>query len=180
MRPGSEDRLGRAGPPKTRDLTPDTYVLVPVPRRGRLAEDDVHIATAVRAQQLRCCGTVGGDFQISHATEYSKHLAGCAESISGLDLGDLALADHDLESGWCLREQHGRVLRSDVGDEVSEAIDFEYHAAQRVLIGCLWFRGREAHEVGNFFPEFRRVDSLGKICSHRGKHVARMKRLAHR
>ena len=81
-------------------------------------------------------------------------------------------------AGW--RKQRGSILRRHVGDQVAEAVDFQHHAAHAALARGLGPGRGEAHVIFDLVAELVRIDLLGQIGRHRGKHVARMKSVAHR
>ena len=77
-------------------------------------------------------------------------------------------------------EEHGSVLRSDVGDEIAEPVDLQHHPAQPVFVDGFWFWGIKANVVFNLFPKLLRVDLFGQPRRHGRKNIARVKRIADR
>src|SRR5712692_6956378 len=153
-------------------------LLLPVPNRGSACHDDTYIAALACTYRLRGRAAIGSDLQVTHASQDPENLAGCALRVVHLDFRDLVLAHKNLERRRLCFEQHGSVLRGDIGDQIAETVHFQHHTAQHVPIrfglGCI-----EAHEIRDFFAELQGIHTFGKIGSNRGKNISRMEGVAH-
>src|SRR5215468_8695979 len=74
--------------------------------------------------ELRCGRAVRHDLQISHASQDSKNLSRSTFRVRVADFRNLFAADRDLERRFAGKKRR-YILRSDVGDEISEAIHFQ-------------------------------------------------------
>src|SRR5262249_23509981 len=123
--------------------------LLPVAGRSGAFERHADIRALADAQLL--CGgtTIRGNLQKSHASQNAKDFAGCALRVRSFDLVDPALAHNNLEL-WRFRlKQHRDILRREVGDQVAEAIHFQYDSANRASIDRLGLGSVEADKVCN-------------------------------
>src|SRR5205823_3997480 len=117
-------------------------------------------------------GAVGDDLEVSHAAEDAENFSGSAFGVVGSDLGNL-FASHDyFERSRISTKQAGSIRRSEVGDQISEAIDFENYGAQTILARGLWTRRSELYVVFNFVAELVRVHHLRQIGGNWGEHIA--------
>src|SRR5581483_2681922 len=141
-------------------------------------QHNFHFAALAGFHQLRGAAPIGSNFKIAHAAEQAEDLARPAFRIGAVDLSNLLCSNHDLEAGGLCLKEHGRILRGDVGNQVSEAIDFQDHSAQGVFIESLGPRRSEANEIADLFSHAVEVHSLGQIRSDGGENVASMESIA--
>src|SRR5208337_1571092 len=83
-----------------------------------------------------------------------------------------------LEGGRRGFEKLGRILWSNVGDEISKTIHFQHHASQGPLVHRLGTRRAKTDVVGDLFPEAAGFDSLGKKSRDWRKNIAGMEGIA--
>src|SRR5581483_9832296 len=107
-----------------------------------------------------------------------EDLARRAVGIGGADLRYLALAHHDFERLGIGFEEHGSVLRGDVGDQVAESVYLQYYPSQSAALNLLRFWRGEANDVRNLFSHLAGIDPLRQVCGNGSENVARVKRVA--
>ena len=104
-----------------------------------------------------------------------EHFAGRAQRVRlfaispGFPLAD----DYRRTAPGVFSEQHGRILRSDVGDEVAEAVDFPAPTPRSLFSFAAFRLGRRRQHKIRFTasPELFRVPRLWQeIRRHRRKH----------
>src|SRR5207245_10645514 len=70
------------------------------------------------------------------------------------------------------------VLRSNIRDQISEAVYFQHDPADGLGIDHFRPGGIKAHEVGDFVAEFLMINTLGEIRRYWRENVAAMKGIA--
>src|SRR5271167_291153 len=78
------------------------------------------------------------------------------------------------------REQRRRVLFADVGDQVTELVHLEDHAAQAVVADALYRCQRHADIIRNLWAKLPRSDALAQPSRDWRKDVATVEGLAYR
>src|SRR5262249_28931382 len=147
-------------PDKVRRVFPG---LVSVGSCGCAFDGDGDVSALAYGQDLGRGAAVGGDFQVAHAPNDGKYLAGRALGVVGVEIGDLTLADLDFEGRRFRLEKGGNVVRSEIGDQVSEAINLQNDPTQLIVTGRLGARRVEADKVFNLIAKLPRIYTFGKI-----------------
>ena len=78
-----------------------------------------------------------------------------------------------------LLKDRGKILRSKVCDQVSEAVHPQHHTAPGFRVDSFRLWGIEAHVVGDLLAKLLVDDAFGKIGRNRGENIAPMKSVAH-
>src|SRR5579862_5316 len=144
------------------------------------SKNNVDIGALAGSGQLCSRAAIGGNLQEPHAAENAEYLSRRAFRVGIVHLCNLPAADEDLEFLGGVAEKHRSVLRSDVGDQISETINLEYDSAQFVLVYRFWLGGVETYVVFNLIAEFQGINFLGEIRRDRRENVARMECIADR
>src|SRR3981081_2762893 len=131
---------------------------------------NIHFATFASAQKLKSRSAVGRNFEIAHTPQDAEHFPRRALGVAGTHASGLALASYrDLESRRLRLEQRGRILRRDVSDEISKAVDFQHDTAQRALVNRFGTRRSEADVIRNLVSETVGFNSLSAGSGRRGR-----------
>src|SRR5579863_758570 len=88
-------------------------------RGGRFSKGDDYFVALANTCQLRCGSTVGCDLEETHASENADHFSRSALGIGTAKLCNLARADDNLEATSPGFEDHGSVLRCNVGNQIA-------------------------------------------------------------
>jgi len=149
-------------------------------QRIAAAEGDDYFVSFTSSGQLGRGSAIGSDFQKAHTSENAKNLSRATLGVGTVDFSDLAAADDNLEPRRLSSKEHGSVLRSDVGNDVSEAVNFQYHSAQPVSIDGFRLRGRKAGVLFNFVSKLLRINFFGQPRGNRRENITRVKGIAYR
>jgi len=118
-----------------------------------------------------------GDLHASRAPDEGEDFSFRGFLIMGAERGDFVSVDQELPSfpqrlQWNVSCRHIR-------DEIPEAIHVDDLAAPVRLAELFHRRDRQAHHVGDLWPELRRGDATGEPGGDRCEDIATMKRSTH-
>src|SRR5205807_566711 len=139
---------------------------------------DVDVTAFAAFYELGGGAPIAGYFKVAHAAKDSENLARSSLCVSVSDLRDLLLANHNLERTLLHAENHGRILRRDVGDEIAEAVYLKNYTSQCAVVDRLRTGRREAHKVANLLAHPRRFDAFGQIRGNGRENISRVKCIA--